>query len=420
MRSSLRLALHGALFLGLLPVLGLWELVTLARTSAKKRPSQGGGTALTVIAPYEPGTKSGGSTAIRGLLETLARDFTVTCVGLYAIKPSLGPIRRLLADLLTLALPMPAHCRPFVAAPAEVRRRLKPGEPALIEFMSGSLFLLAGGPLPVRTILRDHEVLVRRLAAEARTELGLGRLVGVLRVAVAWLVCHDIYAKVDRIFTLTPEDGTYLERWFPVARGRVRFVPVAIDVAGSIPVSEMAPSRDEILFLANFYHRPNVEGLQWFLRDVAPHLHPGRTLHLVGLDQGLDQMTLEAGTLRVLRHGFVEDVGGRFPLVKVAVAPVISGGGVRMKNLFLAAHAKAIVTTARGNEGIGFVSGQEALVCANGAEMAAAIEHLLDSPQEANRLGSRAREKVLATFSPDAVRRAYLRELLSPREADRS
>jgi hypothetical protein len=82
-----------------------------------------------------------------------------------------------------------------------------------------------------------------------------------------------------------------------------------------------------------------------------------------------------------------------------------------MKNLFLAAHAKAIVTTPRGNEGIGFVSGEEALVCATGAEMAAGIERLLASPLEAIHLGARARAKVLATFSPAAVREAYRTEL---------
>jgi glycosyltransferase involved in cell wall biosynthesis len=282
----------------------------------------------------------------------------------------------------------------------------------LIEFVSGSLFLFGGGPLRVRTILRDHEVLVRRLAAETRDQQGLARLVGLLRTAVAWLVCHDIYAKVDRIVTLTSEDGAFLERVFPVTRGRVRFIPVAIDLVDRPPTETPAAS-DEILFLANFYHRPNVEGLTWFLREVAPYLASGRTLHLVGLNQGLDGIPLETGSLKVVRHGFVEDVSGQFGRVRVAVAPVVSGGGVRMKNLFLGLLGKAIVTTPRGNEGIGFENGKEVVVSADGAEMAAAIERLLGDPAEAARLGAGARAMVMATFGPEAVRGLYRSELLA-------
>jgi hypothetical protein len=68
-----------------------------------------------------------------------------------------------------------------------------------------------------------------------------------------------------------------------------------------------------------------------------------------------------------------------------------------MKNLFLASHAKAVITTPRGNEGIGFANGEEALVCESGPEQ------LLGDPGRARQLGERAREKVVAAFSPDAL-----------------
>lgn len=382
---------------------------TLIRRARWYRPTAKPTRGITVAAPYEPGEKSGGSTAIRGLLRTLSRDFEVNCVGLCELPTPLGRFRRRVADLLTLALPMPVHCRAFVLAPGAICGRLAGDQPVLLEFLSGAVFLLGVGPLSARTILRDHEVLVRRLVEEARAAQGLDRVVGLLRIAVAWLLSHDIYCKVDRIITLTPEDAAYLTRAFPITRGRVRFVPVAIDIPDS-PAPAHQPAPNEVLFLANFYHRPNVDGLLWFLKEVAPWLAPGRTLHLVGLDATLVDIPLESGYLRIIRHGFVEDLGGRFGNVQVAVAPVISGGGVRMKNLFLASHAKAVITTPRGNEGIGFANGEEALVCESGPEMAAAIEQLLGDPGRARQLGERAREKVVAAFSPDAIRRAYLSE----------
>ena len=161
--------------------------------------------------------------------------------------------------------------------------------------------------------------------------------------------------------------------------------------------------------LANFYHRPNVDGLVWWLREVAPRLGEGWTLHLCGLDEPLHAVELPPSPVRIVRHGFVEDLDAAFPHVLLALAPVISGGGVRMKNLELAARGMAVVTTARGNEGIGFLPGVEAVVVDEPADMAHALRALADDPAAARAMGERARTRVRVGFGHAAVLKRWCR-----------
>jgi glycosyltransferase involved in cell wall biosynthesis len=369
-----------------------------------------GNGALDVVIPYPPGERSGASKAIQNFLAMLSEDFHLTVIPLHELPPPGSRWRRWLSDYLTAALPTPAHCRPFFLSPGSVVARLTPPRTLVIEFVSGGLFLFFRRPRQ-RVVLRDHEVLVRRLASERREQRGLTRLVTSCRIAVCYLICSVIYRKAQSIIALTPEDAAYLERWFGSAAGKVRFIAQPLDLPSGAGGGDPGTGRD-LLFLANFYHRPNVDGLLWFLRHCAPNLPPGFTLHLVGLDEPIRDLELAAPGLTILRHGFVENVDAELPQARIAIAPVTTGGGVRMKNLYLAAHRKAIITTPLGNQGIDFVDGVEAIVRADPAEMAREIAQLADDPGRVTTLGARAYERVAREFNLQAVRRRYRHEVL--------
>ena len=390
-----------AALLAALPVLSARAVAGAVRPGGVEERSGETGGAVYVVVPYPPGEKSGGARAIGGLLRALEGGFAVEAIPLYELRPAGGRVRRLLADWLTHALPMPVHCRPFALDGKTVRRRIGDGRPVVIEFLSGALFLLFGARPANRLVLREHEPLCRRLWSERRTAAGAERMLRPLQGLLAWLAMAAVYARVDRIVALTEQDAAYLRRAFPFAAGKVAAVPVSLDLPRAVPAARR-PGR-EVLMLANFHHRPNVDGLRWWLAEVGPRLDPGWTLHLCGLDAPLDGVALPPSPVRVVRHGFVEDVGAAFAGVPIAIAPVISGGGVRMKNLELAALGKAIVTTSLGNEGIGLVDGREAVVVDDPGAMAAALRRLDAHPAAAERMGARAADHVRAGFGHAAV-----------------
>lgn len=415
MRPFLRAVARPAALLAALPVLLAQAAVSATgalRTRAGRATADGmEEDAIYVVVPYPPGNRSGGSRAIQGLLRALEGGFAVERIPLHSIHPSGGRVRRLLADWLTHALPMPVHCRPFAVDGDAVRARIADGRPVVIEFLSGALFLLFGARPRNRLVLREHEPLCRRLWSERRTARGGERILLPLKALLAWLAMADIYAKVDAVVALTPEDAAYLRRVFPFAARKVTDVPVSVDLPH--PAPPVPPRRREVLMLGNFHHRPNVDGLRWWLGEVAPRLGDGWTLHLCGLDEPLEGAGLPPSPVRVVRHGFVEDVAAAFAAVPIALVPVISGGGVRMKTLELAALGKAIVTTPLGNEGIGLRPGAEAMVAEDADAMAAALRRLDADPAAAARMGARARDRVHAGFGHDAVL-ARFRALLRP------
>lgn len=411
MRRLLHTLARAAALAAALPLLAANALASAVRPGPTRRasPRADDGT-LYVVVPYPPGEKSGGARAIQGLLRALEGGFALETIPLYALEPSGGRIRRHLADWITHALPMPVHCRPFALSGAAVRRRIVDGRPVVVEFVSGAMFLLFGPRPANRLLLRDHEPLCRRLWSERRTARGAERLLRPLQAALAWLAMAAVYARVDHVAALTPEDAAFIRRAFPFFARKVAHVPVCMDVPDSTPPGAAGGGR-ALLFLGNLYHPPNGDGLRWWLREVAPRLGPGWTLHLCGLDAALGDADLPPSPVRVVRHGFVEDLGRAFADVRIAIAPLVTGGGVRMKNLELAALGKAIVTTSRGNEGIGFVDGRDAVVADDPRALADAIHRLAADPDAAVRMGARAREHVRARFGREAVL-ARCRDLL--------
>jgi glycosyltransferase involved in cell wall biosynthesis len=91
----------------------------------------------------------------------------------------------------------------------------------------------------------------------------------------------------------------------------------------------------------------------------------------------------------------IADVPSMRPHIEAAavvLAPVRTGGGMRMKVLQALAAGKATVTTPRGVEGFDVFEPNPPLIVAGGREeIAASVSGLLDDPARRRDLGRRAR-----------------------------
>jgi glycosyltransferase involved in cell wall biosynthesis len=91
--------------------------------------------------------------------------------------------------------------------------------------------------------------------------------------------------------------------------------------------------------------------------------------------------------------GFVESVEPYIRRAAVIVAPIRTGGGMRVKVVHAMAMGKAIVATPRAAEGIERPDGDMPLLLASSAEeFATATAGLLGSADARRALGKRARE----------------------------
>ena len=111
-------------------------------------------------------------------------------------------------------------------------------------------------------------------------------------------------------------------------------------------------ARDGLLFVANFQHPPNLDGIVWFIREVLPRIKRAETplLRIVGANPPQFLKNLESKQLEVM--GWVEDLTDLYQQSSVAIAPLRFGAGVKGKVSEAWAFGVPVVGTRMAFEGM--------------------------------------------------------------------
>lgn len=122
-------------------------------------------------------------------------------------------------------------------------------------------------------------------------------------------------------------------------------------------------ARHDILFIGNFRHPPNVDAMHWFIDEVFPLVlqqDAALTFYVVGGDA--PPALLAKANERVVFTGFVSDMGALFSKIRLSVAPLRYGAGVKGKINSSMAHGVPVVATSMAAEGMGLVDGENVLI----------------------------------------------------------
>lgn len=129
-----------------------------------------------------------------------------------------------------------------------------------------------------------------------------------------------------------------------------------------------------ILFVGSYY-KPNVEGLKWFCSRVMPHIK--YDLKIVGRNLELIKDELETSNVHVI--GSVENLEKFYVEADVVVAPIFSGGGMKVKIAEALMHGKVIVGTKEAFEGYEDSFTCDMHLCNSDKEFIEALTDLYDS-----------------------------------------
>jgi polysaccharide biosynthesis protein PslH len=178
----------------------------------------------------------------------------------------------------------------------------------------------------------------------------------------------------------------------PTAGGAVvTRIPLAVDVPER-PLDPVGREPPTIVFVGSFGHPPNVDAALWLAGTVFPRvaaLVPEARLELVGQAPGDEVRALAGGSVTV--HASVPDVTPYLDRAAVVVAPIRTGGSMRMKVLESLAAGKALVASPRAAEGVEELAGEQLLVAGDAEEMVDALASLLLDPVRRRRLAESAR-----------------------------
>jgi glycosyltransferase involved in cell wall biosynthesis len=208
------------------------------------------------------------------------------------------------------------------------------------------------------------------------------------------------WQRFDLIQVFSPGDAETIASLAPDLRERVRVNPFGIDPPPAVDPG--AEEEDLVLFVGNFTHPPNRDAALWLATEILPRLtalRPTARLRLVGHAPPREVQELAGGQVEVVADA--PAVEPHLAAASVVLAPVRSGGGMRMKVLEALARGKSIVTTPRGTEGyLCFEQEPPFLVGESAEEIAAEAAALLDDPARRREMAQRARTFALAFYSP--------------------
>jgi len=151
--------------------------------------------------------------------------------------------------------------------------------------------------------------------------------------------------------------------------------------------------RDEIAFSGNLEYEPNITAVRWFYEAIWPEvrrLSPGFIWRLVGRNEHAVRSIVGADP-SVALTGPVTDAVSEIARARVAVVPLRSGSGTRVKIIEAWAAGVPVVSTAIGAEGLPGVHGEHLLIADSPTGFARCIERVLGDQGLARRLGAAGR-----------------------------
>ena len=114
-------------------------------------------------------------------------------------------------------------------------------------------------------------------------------------------------------------------------------------------------NRKDLLFVGGFGHKPNVDAILWFVKDVFSQIVnkiPEIKLNIVGSNPTQDIKNLKSDNINVLGYVSDEDLEKFYSETRIVVVPLRYGAGIKGKVIEAMTKGVPIVTTSVGVEGL--------------------------------------------------------------------
>jgi glycosyltransferase involved in cell wall biosynthesis len=206
----------------------------------------------------------------------------------------------------------------------------------------------------------------------------------------------------DNVVVFSGVDAAHLRTIYPSPLIEVSPFP-----SPENPVEQLSSHEEEakaFVLLASEYH-PNIEGLNWFMKEVWPVIksqRPGSKIQVVGRwGEGAIASIADSAEIEFL--GFVPDVSVCLQN-SIMIVPLWVGSGIRSKILVAWSAGCPVVSTSVGIEGIDAVSGSNAFIADTAVSFADACLKLASDSGLRNEIAQSAWSSVKSIYSIEAVR----------------
>ena len=219
----------------------------------------------------------------------------------------------------------------------------------------------------------------------------------VLRAAAAEsrVIEVELCAKSDLVFVVSPVEAQLLAPYCPPEK-----IALISNIHELHPAGPAFADRAGILFVGGFNHPPNVDAVEFFLKEVLPlvtaHL-PDLTVHIVG--SKTPERIARQASARVIIHGYVPNLAPLYHQVRLSIAPLRYGAGVKGKVNQSMAHGVPVVATSIATEGMFLTDGVDVLEADDAAGFAQAVIRAYTDPDLWQQLSDSGAQNIEHHFS---------------------
>lgn len=163
--------------------------------------------------------------------------------------------------------------------------------------------------------------------------------------------------------------------------------------------------RRDIMFVGGFAHQPNIDAVEWFVREIFPLIKekiPAIKFYVVGSEPPREITRLNSNDIIIT--GYVKDLAPYFENCKLSVSPLRYGAGVKGKINHSMSYGLPVVTTSIGAEGIELIDGENALIANDPEEFARKVILLYKDEEMWHKLSTNSLENVRNNYLYDVIK----------------
>lgn len=214
------------------------------------------------------------------------------------------------------------------------------------------------------------------------------------------------------VAAVSEQDAAAMRELFGI--GHVTAIPTGVDIDTLTPPTPQPAKTADLVFVGSMDWLPNVDGIEWFAREVLPlirHRRPDCSLTVVGRTPPPSIVALGKADERIRVTGTVPDIRPLLWSAAVSIVPLRIGGGTRLKIYESMAGRVPVVSTAVGAEGLDVRHPDNIRLSDSPEEFAAACCELLANEDVRSRQAAAAWNMVASRFSWDHVAGCFERIL---------
>lgn len=256
--------------------------------------------------------------------------------------------------------------------------------PALFEEMEIGLF-------HDRAFSSDGKIRIRHALTWFKLRMYLSKLLG------SFQACTVASAQERQLLLMN----------FPGYKKQIEVIPNSLNMDEYKNI-RAEKKRNTLIFTGSFKYHTNYDAMLWFVREVFPlvleHI-PDAQLIITGDHASLPLPSIKNITLA----GQVDDIKSLIASCTISIAPLLSGGGTRLKILEAMALGIPVVATTKGAEGLDALNNEHLLLADTPADFSKCVVNLLTDNELHQLLAGNASVLVRERYNWGMLLSNYLR-----------